>query len=101
VSGTVDAPPLRVVWVKLPSGDVSMQSVTPCVFQKIEVRAPSGTVVGDAQISTFAFSGCAVVVVAFAGVVLVPPTVVLVTTGCVAGVVVFVVTTGAVLGPTA
>lgn len=63
------------VCVKLPSGEVSMQSDTPCVFQKIDVRAPSGTVVGVAQISTLAVIGA--VVVAFGGVV--PPTVVLVT----------------------
>jgi hypothetical protein len=29
-----------------------MHSVTPCVLQKIEVRAPIGTLAGEAQIST-------------------------------------------------
>ncbi len=69
VSGTVDAPPLSEVCEKLPSGDVSMQSVTPCVFQKIDVRAPSGTVAGDADISTRAVVGATVGVA-----VAVPPT---------------------------
>ena len=52
VSGTVAAPPESEVWVKLPSGDVSVQLVTFSVFQKISARAPSGTVDGTAQIST-------------------------------------------------
>jgi hypothetical protein len=66
-SGTVDAPPFKDVCVKLPSGDVMMHSVTPCEFQNTDVRAPSGTVAGDAQISTFASGSAAGVVVAFTG----------------------------------
>ena len=52
VIGTVAAPPERDVWLKLPSGEVSVQFVTFSVFQKIVVRAPKGTVAGTAQIST-------------------------------------------------
>ena len=52
VSGTVAAAPESVDSEKLPSGDVSVQLATPCVFQKIDVREPSGTVAGTAQICT-------------------------------------------------
>ena len=53
VIGTVAAPPERVECEKLPSGDVSVQFVTPCVFQNIDAREPSGTLAGTAQISAF------------------------------------------------
>src|SRR3989338_573423 len=49
VIGTVEAPPESVFWLKLPSGDVSVHEATPLVFQNIEVRAPSGTESGTAQ----------------------------------------------------
>ena len=39
-----------------------MQLATPCVFQNIDVRAPSGTLAGTAQMSTFASTTGAVVV---------------------------------------
>lgn len=52
-SGTVAAPPERVLCEKLPSGDVSVQDVTPTAFQNTVVRAPSVTEAGVAQISTF------------------------------------------------
>lgn len=52
VIGTVAAPPESVFSEKLPSGLFMVHDVTPFVFQKIEVRAPSGTVAGTAQIST-------------------------------------------------
>ena len=50
--GCVDAPPETEVWLKPPSGDVSTQFETPCEFQKTDVRAPSATDIGTAQIST-------------------------------------------------
>lgn len=53
VIATVEAPPERDFCEKLPSGLVSVQLVTPCVVQKIDVREPSGTVAGAAQIRTF------------------------------------------------
>lgn len=52
VSGTVAAPPESELWLKLPSGEVSVHCVTPCVFQKMEVRVASGTDAGTAQICT-------------------------------------------------
>ena len=71
VIGTVEALPESDDWEKLPSGDVSVQLVTPVAFQKIEVRPPSDTEVGDAQICTTGgtygvASGTGVVVVACA-----------------------------------
>jgi hypothetical protein len=51
-SGWLAAPPESDVWLKLPSGEVSVQSVTPCVFQKIDTRVSSGTDAGTAQICT-------------------------------------------------
>ena len=54
VSGTVEAAPERELCEKLPSGELSVQFVAFCVFQNIEVRAPSGTAEGTAQISTCA-----------------------------------------------
>src|SRR3990167_5866950 len=54
VIGCVAAPPESEFWLKPPFGEVSVQFVTPCVFQKIDVRPPSGTEAGTAQISTFA-----------------------------------------------
>jgi len=54
VKGTVAAAPEREDSLKLPSGEVSVQLVTPCVFQKTEVRAPSGTDEGTAQITACA-----------------------------------------------
>ena len=53
LSGTVAAPPERVVWLKLPSGEVTVQVSTPCVFQNMETREPIGTLAGTAHISTF------------------------------------------------
>ena len=53
VIGTVAAPPESVFSKKFPTELVMVQEVTPCVFQKIEVRPPSGTLSGEAQISTF------------------------------------------------
>ena len=53
-SGTVDAPPERLVSLKLPSGLVIVHDTTPLVFQKTEVREPSGTRAGTAQISASA-----------------------------------------------
>ena len=53
VSATVEAPPEREFCEKLPSGEDSKQFVTPCEFQNIEVREPSGTDAGTAHISTF------------------------------------------------
>ena len=50
VIGTVEAPPDSEFWLKLPSGDVSVQLVTPWLFQKTDVRASSGTETGAAQI---------------------------------------------------
>ena len=55
VSGTVAAPPESEFWLKLPSADFSVQAFMPCVFQKMDVRAPSRTEAGTAQISAFAF----------------------------------------------
>ncbi len=66
VSGTVAAPPESELWLKLPSGEVSVQLVTPCVFQKIDVRVASGTDAGTAQIYTW---GLTVGVVVAAGLV--------------------------------
>src|ERR1700722_3186169 len=54
VSGTVEAAPESELSEKLPSGDVSVQLVTPCACQKTDVRAPSGTSEGTAQISACA-----------------------------------------------
>ena len=54
VMGTVEAAPASEFCEKLPSGEVSVQLAAPCVFQKIEVRAPSGTAEGTAHISTCA-----------------------------------------------
>lgn len=53
VIGTVAALPESDDCEKLPSGDVSVQLATPVALQKIEVRAPSVTDDGDAQICTF------------------------------------------------
>jgi len=69
VIGTVEAPPESESCEKLPSGEVSVHEVTPCVFQKIDVRAPSETDGGTAQIS--AFGSTVGVVVAFFDVVFV------------------------------
>src|SRR3990167_7464503 len=52
VMGCVAAPPESEFWLKPPFGEVSVQFVTPCVFQKMDVRPPSGTDAGTAQIST-------------------------------------------------
>ncbi len=52
VKGTVAAPPESDDWLKLPSGEVSLHSVTFSVFQKMVVREPSGTEGGTAQMST-------------------------------------------------
>ena len=68
VRATVAAPPESDDWLKLPSGEVSVQLVTPFVLQKIEVRAPSGTEAGTAQMSTFGVTA-GVVVAAGAGTV--------------------------------
>ena len=61
-SGTVAAPPERDACEKLPSGELSVQLLTPCVVQKIDVRVSSGTDAGDAQMCTL--DGVAGVVVA-------------------------------------
>ena len=53
VSATVEAPPESEFCEKLPSGEDTAQFVTPCEFQNIEVRDPSGTVAGTAQMLTF------------------------------------------------
>src|SRR3569832_320797 len=68
VIGTVEAPPESDVCEKLPSGDVSVHSLTPCVFQKIDVREPRFTFAGTAQMSTF---GSTVLVVVATGFVVV------------------------------
>src|SRR3989338_3299705 len=52
VMGCVAAPPESEFWLKPPFGDVSVQFVTPWVFQKMDVRPQSGTDAGTAQIST-------------------------------------------------
>ena len=52
VNGRVEAFPESVLCEKLLSDDVSVQSRTPCELQKIEVREPSATLSGTAQIST-------------------------------------------------
>lgn len=52
VIGCVAAPPESEFWLKPPLADVSVQLTTPCVFQKIEVRPPSATDAGTAQMST-------------------------------------------------
>ena len=52
VKGTVAAPPESACSSKLPSGEEMVQESTPLVFQKTEVRVPSGTLAGTAQIST-------------------------------------------------
>ena len=85
-SGTVEAPPETVFSLKLPSGLVIAHSSTPFVFQKIDVRAPSGTREGTAQIST---SGSTVAAGGGVGVVCLFDTVV---------VVCFFVTAGAIVG---
>lgn len=51
-SGTVAAPPESEFSLKLPSGEVMEHEATPLAFQKIEVRVPSETFSGTAQIST-------------------------------------------------
>ena len=51
-SGTVAAPPESVFSLKLPSGEEMVHDATPALFQKTEVRVPSGTLAGTAQIST-------------------------------------------------
>ena len=69
VSATVEAPPLSEFCEKLPSGDVSVQFVTPCELQNTEVRETSGTDAGTAQMFTFGGTTGVVVVatvVAFA-----------------------------------
>src|SRR3989344_3426308 len=64
VMGCVAAPPESEFWLKPPLGEVSVQFVTPWVFQKMDVRPPSGTEAGTAQISTFGgTSGVAVAAV--------------------------------------
>lgn len=73
VIGAVEAPPESELCEKLPSGEVSVQFVTPCEVQKIEVRVPKETVAGEAQMSTFGSTvettGVVVVaVIGFAGV---------------------------------
>ena len=50
VMGTVEAPPERLDWLKLPSGEVSVQFETPWVFQNIDVRVSRGTDAGTAHI---------------------------------------------------
>src|SRR3989344_3782276 len=71
VIGTVAAPPESEDWLKLPSGEDSTQLVTPCVFQKMDVRPPSGTEAGTAQMSalggTTGAAGAGAVVVATTG----------------------------------
>ena len=52
VIGTVAAPPERAVSEKLPSEAVTAHDVTPFEFQKIDVRAASGTFCGAAHMST-------------------------------------------------
>ena len=49
LSGTVAPPPESEAWLKLPSGEVTVQEVTPLVFQNRVVREPRGTDVGTAQ----------------------------------------------------
>lgn len=51
-SGTVAAPPESESSLKLPSGEVIEQVETPLVFQNTDVRVPSDTLSGTAQIST-------------------------------------------------
>lgn len=67
-SGTVEAPPESAVSLKLPSGLVTRQLCTFFDFQKIEVREPTGTDAGTAQISTLP-AGPVVVLVDVAAVV--------------------------------
>lgn len=50
--GTVDALPESVLWLKLPSGLVTMHDVTPLEFQNIEVRVPTETEAGTAHTAT-------------------------------------------------
>ena len=50
VIGTVEDSPRRVLELKLPSGLVSVHDVTPCESQRIVVREPSETEIGDAFI---------------------------------------------------
>ena len=50
--GTVAAPPESALSEKLPSGLVITHDDTPCVFQKMEVRAPMETLAGTAQMAT-------------------------------------------------
>ena len=54
VNGTVEAPPLSVLSLKLPSGLVTVHDSTPLVFQNTDVRVPRGTLSGTAQIWTSA-----------------------------------------------
>jgi len=53
-SGTVAAPPESACSSKLPSGEEMVHDSTPLLFQKTDVREPSGTLSGTAQISTSA-----------------------------------------------
>mgnify|MGYP001557774413 CR=1 FL=1 len=62
VSATVEALPEGAVWEKAPSGDVIVQSFTPCEVQNTDAREPKGTEAGTAQISTFGGKTGAVVV---------------------------------------
>ena len=85
VRATVEAPPEREFCEKLPSGDVSVQFVTPCELQNTEVREPSGMEAGTAQISTFGVTAGVVLVAAgvvFAGFGAVWVMTTLGTTGC-------------------
>ena len=52
VIGTVAAPPDNVLSEKVPPEEVTSHEVTPFEFQKMDVRAPSGTFCGTAHIST-------------------------------------------------
>ena len=64
VIGCVAAPPESEFWLKPPFGDVSVQFVTPWVFQKTDVRPPRGTDAGTAQISTLGLTPEVVLVAA-------------------------------------
>lgn len=48
VIGTVEAAPLNVFPLKLPSGLVVMHDLTPTAFQNIDVREPTFTEAGTA-----------------------------------------------------
>jgi hypothetical protein len=67
VMGTVEAPPEREFWLKLPSELDSLHDCTPCALQKILVRVPRGTRFGTAQM--LASAGIVDIVVVATGVI--------------------------------